>query len=161
MTADPQTGQIRVDTARYAARFDDGVLTYLYNPLSEEIAERSGQVAAMGYEPSLKPSLNASSGTPAIILWKTKAALFAHRGLHPFYPVQWEPNVMSYLKAEDGTVFVYEKRTTVRVWSNGRRTGRTCTMPAHGKRRPSRPRTARCCSGLGAPMTARGSAWTT
>ncbi len=81
------------------------IRTVRHYHLSEEIAERSGQVAAMGYE----PSFNSATETPSIKLWKHKARLFARRGIHPVFPEKWEPNVMSYYRAEDGTGFVFEE----------------------------------------------------
>lgn len=74
--------------------------------LSEEIAERTGQVAAMGYD---RTDVLGNPTTPELKLWVAKAKLFAQRGLRPWYPDRWEPRVMSYLKAADGTVFVYEE----------------------------------------------------
>lgn len=73
--------------------------------LSEEVAERTGQVAAMEYDDIGLLRVN----SPEEQLWIGKAKLFAHRGLRPYYPDAWEPNVMSYLKAADGTIFVYEE----------------------------------------------------
>ncbi len=73
--------------------------------LMEEIAERTGQVAAMCYDDVAMLKLD----NPDRRLWTEKARLFARRGLRPYYPDTWEPGVMSYLKAEDGTVFAYEE----------------------------------------------------
>ena len=71
----------------------------------EEIAERTGQVAAMNYDDVAL----LRTDSPESQLWMAKARLFAHRGLRPYYPDAWEPTVMSYLKAADGTIFVYEE----------------------------------------------------
>lgn len=91
-----------------------GTITHVQYPNSdsrkfhaaEEIAERTGQIVsgtpAFGDWEMKSPS-------PETKLWLYKARLFARRGLRPWYPEKWEPNVMSYYKAADDTVFVYEE----------------------------------------------------
>lgn len=77
-----------------------------YYHLAEEISERIGTIAtgewiAQGKAPVPK--------TPEDKHWIDKMRLYAMRGLRPFFPDDWQKNVMSYLRADDGQVFVYEE----------------------------------------------------
>ncbi|CAN5455296.1 hypothetical protein BH09VER1_BH09VER1_36460 [soil metagenome] len=91
-----------------------GTITHVQSPYdnsrsfhaAEEIAERTGQICAgtPGFG-----EWEAKTQSPGTKLWLAKAKIFAHRGLRPWFPDKWEPNVMSYFKATDGTVFVYEE----------------------------------------------------
>lgn len=77
-----------------------------YYHLAEEISERIGTIATTEWIHQGKPPV---LETPEQKHWLEKIRLFALRGLRPVFPAVWEPQVMSYLKAADGTLFVYEE----------------------------------------------------
>jgi hypothetical protein len=79
-----------------------------YYHLAEEISERIGTIATTEW-PFQNDSPANKLDTPERKHWYSKIQLYSNRGLRPFFPIKWEEGVMSYLKAADGTVFVYEE----------------------------------------------------
>ncbi len=77
-----------------------------YYHLSEEMTERLGTIATTEW---LWQGTQPVPATPEQRHWFDKIRLYALRGLRPIFPEVWEDNIMSYLQADDGAVFVYEE----------------------------------------------------
>jgi len=79
-----------------------------YYHLAEEISERIGTIATTEW-PFQNDSPVNKLDTPERKHWFAKVQLYTQRGLRPYFPEKWEDGVMSYLKANDGTIFTYEE----------------------------------------------------
>jgi|GEM_PF-2152377 len=77
-----------------------------YYHLAEEISERIGTIATGEW---IAQNRAPAAATPEERHWIEKMRLYVMRGLRPFFPDDWEEGVMSYLRADDGKVFVYQE----------------------------------------------------
>jgi hypothetical protein len=77
-----------------------------YYHQAEEISERIGTIATTEWTWQGKAPV---ATTPEEHHWLEKLQLYTKRGVRPVFPEQWDTGVMSYLKAADGALFVYEE----------------------------------------------------
>jgi len=118
-----------------------------YYHMTEEISECLGTIATgswwWGHSPQ---GAQATADTPEKRHWLEKVRIFTTRGLRPFFPEQWDEEVMSYLRAKDGAVFKFietdygskliEELPSGETKTHLARAWKTPTAPAHAGQIP-------------------------